>query len=68
MARPVVTFCRCGTQEQWNKCKDSYPGMHHIIPGTIYISNNGICLVTSQEWADWLTGKVTDIPDMQNLK
>lgn len=58
----MVTFCHCGTQESWNKMKRSYHGMNHIIPATVYVSDNGICLVTSQEWADWLTGKTDEIP------
>lgn len=59
----LITFCHCGTEEMWQKYRenDRYAGMNLIVPGTIYVSETGLCLVTSQEWVDWLTGK-TECP------
>lgn len=64
--RKVVTFCRCGTEEQWIKNRDRYGSMHHVVPGTIYVSEEGLCLVTSQEWVEWLMGRSEHLPDIDN--
>lgn len=66
MGIPVVTFCRCGTKESWEKAHKNYSGMNHIIPATIYVSDTGLCLVTSQEWVDWLTGRTAEIPTKES--
>ena len=60
----IVTFCRCGTEESWKRHRENgeYAGMNLVVPGTVYVSETGICLVTSQEWVDWLTGETEDIP------
>lgn len=65
MSRPIVSFCRCGTKESWEKARKGYTEMNHVVPGEIYVSDDGLCLVTSQEWVDWLTGR-TDIPPFNN--
>ena len=62
MGRPV-TFARCGTHEQWEICKSQYTNTYHVMPATVYVGEEGICLITSQEWVDWLTGKIEDIPN-----
>lgn len=63
--RPQVSFCRCGTEKEWNMHQRQYSGMNRVVPGTIYVSERGLCLVTSQEWVDWLTGKTDKIPCQQ---
>lgn len=63
MSKPVVNFCHCGTEEAWQKHREDYHEMNCVIPGTIYVSKNGLCLVTSQEWVDWLMGRTEKIPD-----
>lgn len=60
--RPRVSFARCGTQEEWDRYKYQYTDMCQVIPGTLYVNKEGICLVTSREWADWLHGKREDMP------
>lgn len=66
MARAkVVSFARCGTMEQWERHKNEYPGVYNVMPATIYVSDAGLCLVTSQEWVDWLTGKREEAPVME---
>ena len=56
-----VVHTMCGTIEDWNK----HPELHvmtHITPAEIYIDKNNICLITSQEWSDWLKGKTQIVP------
>lgn len=65
--RPRVSFARCGTQQQWDKKRDQYSDMCQVIPGTLYVNREGICLVTSQEWTDWLLGKTSSMPENEGV-
>lgn len=58
----TIIFGKCGTPEQWEKYKENYPDMYVPIPATIYVSQSGCCLVTSQEWVDWLQRKTDVMP------
>lgn len=59
---PCVSFAKCGTEEEWARYKQHYPDVHKVMPGTLYVNEFGICLVTSQEWVNWLLGKTDTIP------
>lgn len=63
----LVTYARCGTEESWEKHKEEYPGSYHVIPASVYVSETGICLVTSKEWVDWLLGKTDKIPNTDDM-
>ena len=62
MARPIIQFAKCGTPEIWERQKHNY-NVHKVIPATLYICETGICVVTSQEWADWMLGRTDKIPE-----
>lgn len=55
---------RCGTSEQWKIHENDriYHGMVRI-PGAIYTNGSGICLVTSQNWVDYLTERTDKMPE-----
>ena len=60
-----MRFLKCGTKEDWERHREKYPGMYQVVPATIFISENGLCLVTSKEWTDWLLGETDNIPSTQ---
>ena len=49
----------------WDKYRNQY-SVYRVIPAKVYINKQGICLVTSQEWCDWLWGKTDEIPEVEN--
>lgn len=57
-----VNICRCGTPESWEEYRKNHPELSPVIPAKVYVGENSIYLVTSQEWVDWLTGKTMDRP------
>lgn len=65
--KPSITFAKCGTQEEWDKAKVNYADMCKVIPGTLYINKDGLCLVTSREWSDWLQGKRIYMPENEGV-
>lgn len=68
MNKPYVTYARCETKESFEMNKNKYPNNYQVIPAEIYVDKEGICLVTSQEWCDWLCGKRDDIPNSICMK
>lgn len=56
MNRPRVRQCLCGTK------KDDIPESYKQIPGTLYVNYNGIYVVTTEEWVNWLQGKNNTMP------
>lgn len=36
--------------------------MYKVVPATVYIKDGGICLITSESWRDWISGKTDIIP------
>lgn len=59
-----VEFCRCGTPEEWENARQAYQDAYRVVPATIYVSEHGLCLVTSSSWVDWLMGRTDVIPDI----
>ena len=62
MARPIIEFAKCGTEEMWELNKHKY-NVQQVIPATLYICETGICVVTSKEWTDWMLGITDKIPE-----
>ena len=61
MGRPVIQFANCGTPESWERTKHNF-NVHKVIPATLYICDTGICVITSQEWVNWMVGRASEIP------
>lgn len=66
MGRPI-DYARVGTRDSWERNKEKYPGSYHVVPASLYVSETGICLVTSQDWVDWLLGRTDEIPGTEEV-
>lgn len=53
-----------GTRAQFEEARDKFPDARMIVGADVYLDGNGtLLLVVPEEWADYLHGKRSEMPE-----